>query len=94
MGKVFVGLNHHLDFVVKVAMVTKKTHGAELSTAVQAAAGDALLSLSADVLSAAASHPSATLLLRVHVVIHYVKSTRLWWSTMSAIRGKRTNRRG
>ena len=34
---------------------------AEPSAAVRAAAGDALLSLSADVLSAAASHPSATL---------------------------------
>ena len=41
-------------------MVTKKPLGAEPSAAVHAAAGDALLSLSADVLSAAASHSSAT----------------------------------
>ena len=42
-------------------MVTKKPLGAEPSAAVHAAAGDALLSLSADVSSAAASKPSATL---------------------------------
>ena len=41
-------------------MVTKKPLGAESSAAVHAAAGDALLSLSADVPSAAASHSSAT----------------------------------
>ena len=42
-------------------MVTKKPHSAEPQAAVHAADGDALLSLSADVSSAAASKPSATL---------------------------------
>ena len=42
-------------------MVTKKPHSAEPQAAVHAAAGDALLSLSADVSSAAASKPFATL---------------------------------
>ena len=42
-------------------MVTKKPLGAEPSAAVLAATGDALLSLSADVSSAAAPHSSATL---------------------------------
>ena len=56
-----VRLNHHLDFVIKVAIITKKPLGAEPSAAVHAAAGGALLSLSADVSSTAASHSSATL---------------------------------
>ena len=42
------------------AIVTKKLHGAEHPAAVHAAAGDALVSLSADVSSVAASHSSAT----------------------------------
>ena len=58
-------------------MVTKKPLGAEPSAAVYAAAGDASLSLSTEVSFAAASHSSATPLLREHVVIHHVKSTPL-----------------
>ena len=58
-------------------MVTKKPDSAEPQAAVHAVAGDALLSLSADVSAAAAHIHPQLLLLREHVVIHHMKSTPL-----------------
>ena len=75
MGNVRIGQNHHFEFRNMVNAITKKPHGAEPSAAVHAAAGDALLSLSADTSSAVTSHSLQHLLLWLHVVIHYVKST-------------------
>ena len=75
-------------------MVTKKPLGAEPSAAVHAAAGDALLSLSADVRLPHRQSLPQHLLLRVQVVMHHVKSTPLWWSTMSASRMKWPTHRG
>ena len=61
-----------------------KPHSAEPSAAVHAAVGDALLSLATDLrLSHKQLHPQH-LMLRMHVVIHHVKTTHRWPSTMSA----------
>ena len=73
----FIGLNHHLAFFIKVAMVTKKPHSAEPQAAEHAAAGDALLSLSQTFrLPQRHIHPQR-LLLREHTVLYHVKSTPL-----------------
>ena len=78
----------NFEFSNNVSDVTKKPDGAEPSAAVHAAAGDALLCLAADTSSVAASYSPATPVVADHAVIHIVKSTPLWWSTMNVSRTK------